>query len=104
MNNVNITLYDHIAFEYINKHLSIDNLIYKTGLKLFYFDMDIYYSNLNNILSVYYNKKNLINNATIKKLKEINVRYYRYINKIVNNENVKKVLLNLHIKKFLEIM
>lgn len=68
MNNVNITLYDHIAFEYINKQLSIDNLIYKTGVKLFCFDIDKYYINLNNILFSYYKNNNLINKAIIKKL------------------------------------
>lgn len=68
MNNINIYLYDYIAFEYIDKKLSIDNLIYKTGIKLFSYDIEIYYMNLNNILSSYYKNKNLINKATIKKL------------------------------------
>lgn len=68
MNNVNITLYDHIAFEYINKQLSIDYLIYKTGIKLFSHVIEVFYMDLNNILYSYYKNNNIIKKAIIKKL------------------------------------
>lgn len=68
MDKICVNLYEYIAFEYIDKKLSIDNIIYKTGVKLFSYDIEIYYKKLNDILSSYYKNNNTIKKAQIKKL------------------------------------